>query len=238
VEYREILKAAILGTDNYHATMRQTADSSLRRALSYTPPRLNVDSLHNSFPLVHAACSQETDKMMQQLGSDSRFTNCNKCSPYLILAWLLIGSDNEYRTCQYLDDLRLPKQIAIIHVRLALGNVNVKGEKEVVTQVARASRIALDNWRPKDRHITRVALLATWAAARTAQAIVATIRSVNIPGAAGGAAKAAEDAASMSGVVEGVARTAISTKAREWAHISDEEALRIARQLTLDILSL
>jgi hypothetical protein len=51
-------------------------------------------------------------------------------------------------------------------------------------------------------------------------------------------ARATEYVATVNGVADGITLTMLGTKVMQWAHIGDEEALQIARQLTQDILSL
>lgn len=97
------MKAAILDTEDYHATMREIVDSSLRRRMYYVPQRMESDK-----PLlsVYPSYLDEVDVIMNDLSNDDWLTNCNPRSPYLLLVWLLIGSDNKYRICQYFDDVQ------------------------------------------------------------------------------------------------------------------------------------
>ena len=173
--------------------------------------------------------------MMQELMGDRLLTDCNPRSPYLVLVWMLIGSDNEYRICQYVDARHLLKQVAIIHIRIVLGDVpaySVKKASEAARNVSH-TRVTKDATWTAWCATAWVADTALWAA---------TIHATDlIRGAAHStlfAVKDAEEAARMSGVAANSAKTAISAKARQWAHISDEEALQIARQLMLDILCL
>src|SRR5688572_31978742 len=101
-EYEATLKAAVLGTANYHATMREIVDGSLRRRVNFVPQRMASDK-----PLlsVYPNYLDEVDVIMNDLSNDDWLTNCNPRSPYLLLVWLLIGSDNNYRVCQYFDDV-------------------------------------------------------------------------------------------------------------------------------------
>src|SRR5688572_12972204 len=119
-EYDAILKAAVLGTADYHTTMRQVADDGLRRRVNYVPQRM---ALENPVLPVHPGYLESVDPIMQVLIGDDQISHCNQSSPYLVLAWLLLGSDNEYRICQYVDDVRILKQVAITHIRIALGNM-------------------------------------------------------------------------------------------------------------------
>jgi hypothetical protein len=214
--------------------------------VDYVPLRMNPNSQRSLLPPVHADYLERVDLIMQDLGEDEGLANCNPRSPYLLLAWLLVGWDNEYRTCQYLDEMRITKQVVSIHIRIALGDTPLHdGIWDIVGVVRdiRANRTARD--------VTWIAWSATWSVARAALTTWAGNWSISsaaltrqtswvaggTAGAAKAAAKAAEDAAMTFGVVDDAARVAISTKARQWAHISDEEALQIARQLTLDIFS-
>jgi hypothetical protein len=227
------LKAAILGTEDYHATMREIVDTSLRRRINYVPQRMSVDS-NCILPPVHADYLPQVDLIMQKLADDNELVNCNPRSAYLMLAWLLMGSDNEYRTCLYVDML-IPKQVAIILIRIALGNTPLSVELKAVARAVDEAK-----WASQDTYW--FAWNGVWAVARAATSAAdrdrITFRVKGIAEFAAAAIAVMESVAKNDGIADGVVKTTISSKARQWAHISDEEALQIARQLTLDILSL
>jgi hypothetical protein len=219
------LKAAILGTSDYHATMREIVDTSLRHRINYVPQRMSVDS-NCILPPVHPNYLYEIDLKIQEFG-DEWITNCNPRSPYLLMAWLLIGSDNKYRACQYVDEMNITKHVAIIHIRIALGDMPLSGD------LSNAVRISGDMGLKTEKNVIWTAWRAIWAAARAAEDYTHI-------GAVGSVARETDAAARISGLAENqdVAWDTICNKSREWAHITDEEALQIAHQLTLDILSL
>jgi hypothetical protein len=268
VEYEKTLKAAILGTENYHATMREIMDSCLHLRVHYLPPRMNPDS---SLPPVESYYSAPADRLMQNLvrdwfgnekiyldwrspittvweiglklnrtlatlhsPSDNLFDNCNPRSPYLVLAWLLISSDNKYRICQYSDNIPLLKQVAIMHIRIALG------DNPPVSEMTDTLMVAFDRANVPQRNTLTLYWL-VWTATVCAAMIATKIHELSHNAVANDARAVAEYAINANasvGLSRVAARIAISTKARQWAHISDEEALQIARQLTFDILSL
>jgi hypothetical protein len=155
---KDTLKAAVLGTADYHTTMRQIVDDSLRRLVNYVPSHMNVDNSYNSLPPVHADYLPQVDLIMQKLAGDNELLDCNPRSPYLMLAWLLIGSDNEYRICQYIDDMCIAKQAAIIHIRIALGGTPVLRDIQDAFKVARQ----------RSEDASSVSWSAIWAATRSA----------------------------------------------------------------------
>lgn len=120
------MKAAIIGTTEYHKAMRQITANTLQRVAGFIAPTMPVREIQ--IESVHESYLERVDAVMQALADDSDLVNCNPRSPYLMLAWLLVGSDNPYRSCQYVDDTRIHRQVAIIHIRIALGDTPVEGE--------------------------------------------------------------------------------------------------------------
>lgn len=224
MEYEKTLKAAILGTEDYHVTMREITDSSLHRIVNYVPQRMKPD---NPVLSVHPDYLERVNEMMTGFSSYTRITNSNPRSPYLVLAWLLVGSDNEHRICQYVDEVRTLKQVAIILIRIALGDTPLFQEINTVAETARTTEP--ESWLARNANFTVWFALVIVAETRGATLVAALVKS---------ATEVAKDAANKDKLVAQATRSAISTKAHQWAHIRDEEALQIIRQLTLDVLSL
>lgn len=111
------MKAAILGTDDYHATMQQIAQNALLRRYI-----LQTSEVALELPAVDKRFAKHTDTFVQSILRDKSFINCNPRSPYLFLAWLLIGSDNQYRTHPLVDNIKIQLMVAILQLRIALGD--------------------------------------------------------------------------------------------------------------------
>jgi hypothetical protein len=231
------LKAAILGTEDYHATMRELANSGLRRKLNYAPLQMNPDSPHLPVTPVYV---EPPDLIMQILANDGTIADCNRRSIHLVVAWLLVASDNEYRICQYIDNVWIIKLVAILHIRIALGDMPSDSAIDYAVSVTGDNRAATKT----AEDVTSGAWSATWGTAQVAWAVKAGLIYKGRRSAAGAIGYSIESAAfahataTASTDAGDVAINATYTKAREWAYINDEEALQIARQLTLDILSL
>lgn len=117
--------------------MRQIATTGLQRMAGYIAPVMTVtDSVIAS---VHENYLERVDPIMQALADDESLVNCNPRAPYLMLAWLLVGSDNPYRSCKYVDNTTIHKQVAIIHIRIALGDTPVEGEINAARDAAWAA---------------------------------------------------------------------------------------------------
>ena len=119
-------QASIEGTTEYHPIMRQIVTNSLQRMAGYIAPTMSIPEIQ--ITPVHENYLEQVDAMMQALANDDSLVNCNPRAPYLLLAWLLVGSDNPYRNCQYVNDTRIHKQVAIIHIRIASGDAPLESE--------------------------------------------------------------------------------------------------------------
>jgi hypothetical protein len=209
-----ITSKAVLGTDDYHATMRALVRNALQQQAGYVPQVVSGD---DGLLPVEAEYLERVDPIMQTLADDETLTGCNPRSPYLMFAWILVGSDNPYR--KYVEDTSIIERIAITHLRIALGNAPcdsvidaLRDEFWAVGQVA-----AWAVGQPSLRDAVRATLRdAAWAVGHAA--VRASLR----------------DAvrASLRDATWDVARS----KALSLAHITDAQALCVARGITLDIL--
>jgi hypothetical protein len=255
-------KAAIIeGTTEYHQLMRQIVTNSLQSMAGYIAPTMAASEIQTT--TVHENYLERVDPMMQALADDESLMNCNPRAPYLMLAWLLVGSDNRYRSCQYVEDMRHHKQVAIIHIRIASGYTPSEDEIKTILDATwdaslKADEVAAtENIKNLARSAVGNPVRITQDASRKAamesvrEASRTTIRNKPYPSsteagklawlaasAAAGAVAWATDWDAAKALVAASARARIKNKSLLLAQIDDNEALSIARQLTIDILKL
>jgi hypothetical protein len=116
------MKAAVLGTIDYHTTMQQAAKNALQRQAGYIPQVCN-SAIEIELPCVHETFTKHADGITQSLAYMENARDCNPRSLYLYLAWLLIGSDNPFRLNRYLENDAFHQRIAFQYFGIALGLV-------------------------------------------------------------------------------------------------------------------
>jgi hypothetical protein len=174
------LKSAILGTqhtgDDARDILRQAGIRGFQRLAGYIAPVMPVLDDYEIAP-VHENYLALVDPMIQELADNKNLVNCNPRAPYLLLAWLVVGSDNPYRSCQYASDTRIHNQVAIYHIRIALGDI-IKGQVSSVSSIVNFTAAA---WADKtaswvDRTNARAAAKATiWTAIKNQAALFGQI---------------------------------------------------------------
>jgi hypothetical protein len=215
----DITSEAVLGTDDYHATMRVIARNALQQQAGYVAP--TMDTVTDGIMPVEAEYLERVDPIMQTLADDETLTGCNPRVPYLMFAWILVGSDNPYR--KYVEDTSIIERIAITHLRIALGNAPcdsvIDALRDEIWAVGQVAAWAVGQ--PSLRDAVRATLRdAAWAVGHAA--VRASLRD---------AVRVAIKAS-----LRDALRDAVRSKALSLAHITDAQALNIARQLILDIL--
>lgn len=230
---RDILKAAVVGTEDYHSIMRQIAVNTIQHKAGYTPQTAAratpIPSVEKNF----AACA---DALVQAITRNQAHNHCNRRSPYLWLVWLLVGSDNPYRTAQYVDDDTLLRQITMILIRIALGDVLTSSIiLELIADVdaARFTRATLVRAIEVD-FVTRDVIYALARAVdanadRCAACVVETLDDAVVMAVGDVAFNRRESR------VAAIRKTLVQ-KMEDWAHIKDGQALQTARQLFWDAL--
>jgi hypothetical protein len=198
-----ITSEAVLGTEDYHATMRVIARNALQQQAGYVAP--TMDTVTDGIMPVEAEYLERVDPIMQTLADDETLTGCNPRVPYLMFAWILVGSDNPYR--KYVEDTSIIGRIAIIHLRIALGDAPPDS--------------AIDALRDEIWAVFQASLRAA-----VRDAVRAAVRD----------AAWAVGQAAIRDAVGAATRDAARSKALSLAHITDAQALCVARGITLDIL--
>jgi hypothetical protein len=216
------MKAAILGTDDYHATMQTAARNALhpQPKIAAIKPFLLPAVAEN-----YAVCS---DVIVRRIADIQRKTNCNPRVPYLFLAWFLLGSDNPYRIGPYISDDLKYKQVAILFLRVALGD----SPSDPIINTLRKVSLAGADYSPT--HISH-------AVAHAAQILYSAAKGFDADVARHVMQVIFVDYAHLA-IREAMERTAawetFKHAMQKWMYISDEEALIIARQLLFDIVDL
>src|SRR5215510_9070614 len=103
------MKIAILGTQALPAQderrlLRSIGVAALQRMAGYIPSQIPTQTVR-LFPVEPPYCDYALRLMVQLC--DQPITECNPRVPYLFLAWLLVGMDNDYRATQYVEDDRI-----------------------------------------------------------------------------------------------------------------------------------
>jgi hypothetical protein len=151
---------------------------------------------------------------------------CNPRVPYLLLAWLLVGSDNRFRINRNVDDDTLIRYISHFFVEIAMGAVV---DKETLAEL---SDMAWDTWQgafetrsvaQSVAGLTRLVAYAPFVTSGSIRIVLATLK-----------------ARKMWKVVE-ISRAIIYPETRpyiaSWHHIDDKAAIPIARKLMMDCLA-
>lgn len=226
------MKEAIIGTDDYHDTMKQVAQNGMQRMAGYKP---QIADMSIELPPVGEKFAVCADHMVQHITLDHTLINCNPRCPYLFLAWLLIGSDNIFRNSQYIEDDLLHRQVAILHIRIVLGDVLLTSEiLETMNAASTCARAIAADVRT-DSSTTLANAEAARAASRAARAIVSDTPRLSASTVTAAGVTCAYNVDDFAGTLTYVRRK-LSQRMQEWAYISDAKALQIVQQLLFDIL--
>jgi hypothetical protein len=228
------VKAALLGTTDYHATMRELARDALLRKyiLQMTENALELPPVDKRF-------TQHTDTFIQSILRNNSFINCNPRSLYLFLAWLLSGSDNQYRTYPFADNIKLQLMVAILQLRIALGDntvddmlnsVMIQTENEPMQTPYKIVEVAYSALLESDIEF------AAYFAVKSTVSYAADVQKNSNSGYPYGFSNDSSSEIKTLNRFRGLIWNYVTLRLKEWAYISDDEALQIARQLLFDIL--
>jgi len=218
------MKAALLGTDHYqHDTnpqtiLREAGINYLQRMAGYIPNTMPVNPI--TLPPANGFSQYTTDTIMSNL-SGQTVTNCNQRVPLLLLAWLLVGSDNEFRVSSYAAQANIVRDVAFMLLRCAMGeHLILSTYYHVISgHLLRIEQESASNtW-----HI--------WADETIAWIFEAL-------GNKNHAVKAVESvvwSATRFAIIH--ANMLIQKQVQEWCHIDDEDAMLIIQWLLLDALN-
>jgi hypothetical protein len=149
------MKAAILGTQSMpeqdeRALLRSVGIAALQQMAGYVPAQIPPQTLR-LFP-VEAPYRDCALRLMVQL-CDQPIEDCNPRVPYLFLAWLLVGSDNDYRATQYVMNDQIVRRIAAAFISMACGEAPTLEKLEQIRKATvgisssatiKAARLAVD----------------------------------------------------------------------------------------------
>lgn len=216
------MKAAIIGTQNHNAdpqiVLHDAGVTALQHMAGYIAPKMPVDSVKMPPVTIHDPVT--ADAIMTSL-CGQKAHDCNRRAPYLMLAWLLVGSDNAFRVIDYAAHDSLLRPVTFILLRYALGSDLplmqlqptidkswlIKEQREGdIWAIWADETIAWMLWAIRCKHssVEKAVEAAVWSATRLA------IIHANI---------------------------LIQKQAKEWCHIDDEEAWLVIQFLLLDTLS-
>ena len=217
------MKAAILGTQSTPAQdervlLRSMGISALQHMAGYVPTQIPPQAIR-LFP-VELPYRDAALRLMVQL-CEQPIEICNPRVPYLFLAWLLVGADNEYRATQYVDDDQIIRSVAAALISIACGEAPAVKKLEAIRKTA-----------------SSVASSATWKAARLA---------VDIAAGHGGEADRVTSAVAWTASNRIFhSQTPLSRhpqsivdwlqqRAREWRSISDDDVIYILYDMVWDV---
>jgi hypothetical protein len=217
------MKAAIRGTDHCRdkidprAVLHEAAILSLQRMAGYIAPKMPIEPL--DLPPVIAHDQRTTDDFMGSLCGKA-VQNCNRRTPYLLFAWLLVGVDNKFRVLDYAAQDSLLRPVARIALRCALGEqFNVKDLQPIIDQ----------SWLIKEDREGDIWPI--WAD-ETISWVIWAIRSNGEQ-----AVKAVEAAVwSATRIATIEANALIQKQAQKWCNMNDEEVWGIVQTLLLEVL--
>jgi len=216
------MKAALLGTQHYRVTQTEreillaAGAAGFRRMAGYTPPQMPV-KIPTLSPVANSFAAY-ADAMMTELCGEA-VPGCIPRVPYLVLAWLLIGSDNEYRVFQYTIEPLIFSQVARQLLWIALGY-----ELSLTDKATLGDIITIDSNVPYDMSVASMAILRS-----VAMYLVGVYN--DFPMAFRYVLYIVEK---MMGVL---VKESLQLQAMLWRDIDDDMAWAIARSLMLDILS-
>jgi hypothetical protein len=218
----------------------QRAITKLQYKAAYVPGKLD-EPVSTLMPVGDLFAEVAKFKMTRLC--DEPIEVCNPRAPYLVLAWLLVGSDNPYRVNQYVaNDDRIMCSVAYRLLMIACGIIRTPMELSA-TVVGWAARNAAGRTGSSEGR-------AAWEATRDAAWAVGT--DARIHGAIWGVARAAGNriyqlnrktktrwqAMQDRDVLHDIVRTAIRRHARAWCHIDDDKAGCIIQSLAADCLAI
>jgi hypothetical protein len=208
------MKEVLVGTINYHEIMQEVLKRTMQYRAGYIPQKMDEPECLPPVAENIAACA---DTIVQAITDNRTLSHCNPRFPYLFMAWVLVGSDNPDETYMNLKVAESNHHTAAILIRLALGDAVPETEIAAV----------FPNIHYMLRDITKV--LCKWADRATStcthsfdgnsiQAIYTALRIVR------------------EAVYSAETLQIFRQRLTEWAYLSDDETLQIARQLLFDIL--
>jgi hypothetical protein len=217
------MKAAIRGTDhcrdnfNPRTVLHEAAVQGLQYMAGYVPAQMPIQSI--DLPPVIAHDQRTSDDFMTSLCGYA-VQQCNQRVPYMLLAWLLVGSDNPYRVKDYAAYDSLLRPVTQIALRCALGEqFTVKTLQPIIDQ----------SWLIKEDREGDV--WSIWAD-ETISWVIWAIRSNGEQ-----AVKAVEAAVWSATRIATIQASALIHKyAQTWCNIEDEEIWQIVQQLLLEVL--
>jgi hypothetical protein len=244
------VKAAIIGTQDYHGVMRCAAEVALFRGAGYTA-QVTQDTTIELNP-VGTFFERLAEKLFQGLttkhktpykkgiitiidyggGSPAKAPYiASPRMPYLLIAWILVGADNPYRCNQYFDDDAILWHIARLFVVLALG-YNKCG---ALTQ---ADLNEIENHILNLQSDNHAALLAYDTAIYAARILYHCLNREGLIAAESIIPKAASAAYYAFGQGHGdAAESAIKKQIQKWQHIPDEAVVSFAHEVVMHSLA-
>lgn len=208
------MKAAILGTTDYHTTMQQIAQNALQRMGGYIPQKAEIPTSLPPISEDFSGCAVET---IQKILDWKLGTDINPRSLYLFLVWVLVGSDNPYHLCKHDEKIPFDKRVATLLIRLALGDELRRDEVRTIEVSGYTTFLRIEK--------VKVISLDESFTTTLAEHIIKVIN----------AAYDRLASKHWNGDLFTI-WSCFTQQMQEWAYISDEEAGLIARQLLFDIL--
>jgi hypothetical protein len=218
------MKAAILGTAQVGKLGEETTIlhnaglTTLQQMAGYVAQTMPVKPL--ILPPVTAHDQQTADAIMSGLCRRA-VHNCNLRVPYLMLAWLLVGSDNEFRVAGYAAKDSYLRLVTLRLLRFAVGEHFTAAQLQPIVDRA---------WLIKENREEDIWL--NWAD-ETIAWIIWAIHST------GEEAVKAVEAAIWSATHFAMihAPVLIEKQAKDWCYIEDDDAWLIIQWLLLDVLN-
>jgi hypothetical protein len=239
------VKAAIIGTQDYHEVMRCAAEAVLFRRAGYTA-QVTQDTTIELNPVLRLFERYSVHLMryfvdnVTPYGIDTiRFDrgildknspySFNSRMPYLVIAWILIGADNPYRCNQYVKDETIMWRVAQLFVAIALGHDRWGRFTE---------QDAIETEAFTFREYNYSALLAYDTAIHAARIIYYCPMSKGLNAAESIIPKAASAAYYAFGQGHGdAAESAIKKQIQNWQHIPDEAVVSFAHEVVMHSLA-
>ena len=219
------MKAAILGTTPSEAQqlLQDVGIRALRRMAGYQPQTMPFEI--PKLPSISKPNQSTADKVMAILcGSGAGVRNCNPRVPYLMLAWLLVGADNEYRVSDYAAPYSFLQPVLALLLRCAMGERFTAEVFDTYIFTSFASNIghSREDW--------------AYYADETISWIVEAMKELNGTGhRATESVRAVLWSATRFSVLH--ASLVIQQQARAWCYLDDEEAWLVIQSLLLDALT-
>jgi hypothetical protein len=219
-----LVDMAAVGTQQHHIIgsethlLREAGIVGLQHKAGYVPATMPPET-PAYLPVAdnYATCA---DAMMTRF-CNQEVVGANPRAPYLVVIWLLLGSDNPFCFRRYTSDSPVILSMSILFLRIACGDEPTKAERDNAFHEVRVGENQTKI--PYGRIRT--------AALRTAGLLNA--RRTQIPWVAWLASAIVQEIALVGG---GKVEPTIWKQARQWRYISDEEAGRVALNLLFDMV--